>query len=78
MQGSDNLVAKVGAGGLCITVNLEKADGILVKILDCDMRAREVTMLSMLKKISWANIPFDKEVKTLHGDVLGEIKLIAM
>lgn len=78
MQGSDNLVAKVGAGGLCITVNLEKADGILVKILDCDMKAREVTMLSMLKKISWANIPFDKEVKTLHGDVLGEIKLIAM
>ena len=78
MQGSDNLVAKVGAGGLCIVVNLEEADGILIKILDCDMQAREITTLSMLKKMNWANIPFDHEVKTLHGDVLGEKKFVGI
>lgn len=78
MQGSDNLVAKVGAGGLCIVVNLEEADGILVKILDCDMQAREITTLSMLKKMNWANIPFDNQVKTLHGDVLGEKKFVGI
>ena len=78
MQDSDNLVAKVGAGGLCIVVNLEEADGILIKILDCDMQAREITTLSMLKKMNWANIPFDHEVKTLHGDVLGEKKFVGI
>lgn len=78
MQGSKNMVAKVGAGGLCIAVNLEEADGILVKVLDCNMQAREIAMLSMLKKMGWANIPFEHEVKTLHGDVLGEMKFVAL
>ena len=78
IQNSDNLVAKVGACGLCIVVDLEFADGLVVKVLDSDMQAREVATLSMLKKMSWANIPFDTDIKTLHGEVIGLMKFIAV
>lgn len=78
MQNSKNLIAKVGAGGLCIVVNLELADGLVVKILDCDMQAREISTLSMIKKLNWANIPYDTDIKTLHGDVVGLMKFIGV
>ena len=78
MQNSNNLVAKVGAGGICIVVNLDKKDGVLVKILDCDMKAREAVMLNMLKYLKWADIPFDNKIKTLHGDILGEIEFVGI
>lgn len=74
MQNSDNLIAKVGAGGLCIVVNLEQKDGFVVKISDCDMKAREIVVLTQLKKLNWANIAIDTEIKTLHGEVIGEIE----
>ncbi len=78
MQNSEDLIAKVGAGGLCIVVNLKQADGMVVKILDCDMDAREIATLSMLKKFNWANIPFDNDIKTLHGEVVGLKKFVAI
>lgn len=78
MQNSENLIAKVGAGGLCIVVNTDKADALLVKILDGDMKAREVTVCSMLKKMSWADIPCDTSIKTLHGENIGEIKFVCL
>ena len=37
---SGKLISKVAAEGLCITVNLEKEQALLVKILDADMKAR--------------------------------------
>lgn len=78
MQNSNKLVAKVGAGGLCIVINLEHADGIVVKILDCDMQAREIATLSMVKKLNWANIPYDTDIKTLHGEVVGLMKFVGV
>lgn len=78
MQNSKNIIAKVGAGGLCIVVNIELADGLVVKILDSDMQAREIATLSMIKKLNWANIPFDTDIKTLHGDVVGLMKFIGV
>lgn len=78
MQNSENLIAKVGADGLCIVINLEFADGLVIKILDSDMKAREITTLSMLKKMSWANIPFESSIKTLHGEVIGLMKFIGV
>lgn len=78
MQHSKNLVAKVGAGGLCIVVNLDFADCLIVKVLDCDMQAREITTLSMLKKMNWANIPYETAIKTLHGEEIGLMKFIAL
>lgn len=78
MQNSNNLIAKVGAGGLCIVINLDYADGIVVKVLDCDMQAREIATLSMVKKLNWANIPFDTDIKTLHGEVIGLMKFVGV
>lgn len=76
MQNSP-LIAKVGAGGLCIVINLEQADGLIVKILDCDMQAREIATLSMLKKLGWADIQYEKNIKTLHGEIVGTMKMVA-
>ncbi|MBQ3311338.1 asparaginase [bacterium] len=76
MQNSDNLIAKVGAGGLCVVINLEKKEGFVVKILDCDMKAREITILSILKRLKWADIDFDDDIKTLHDEIVGKIKFV--
>ena len=78
MENSENLIAKVGADGLCIVINIEKADGIVVKILDGDMKAREVTTLSLLKKMYWANIPYESAIKTLHCEEVGLIKFVGV
>lgn len=75
IQNSKNIVAKVGAGGLCIVINTEKQDGFVVKIIDCDMRAREFVVIEMLKKLNWADIECDKTIKTLHGQVVGRIEV---
>lgn len=75
MQNSKNIIAKVGAGGLCIVVNIESEEAFVVKISDCDMRARELVVCKVLDNLKWAQIPFDKTIKTLHGDVIGEIKV---
>ena len=73
MENSASLVAKVGAGGLCIVVNLETEEGLIVKISDCDMKARELVILDSLKNLHWANIEAEHNIKTLHGDIVGEI-----
>lgn len=73
MQNSNGLVAKVGAGGLCIVVNTKEEQAFVVKISDSDMKARELTVCQVLKNLKWADIECDKTIKTLHGDVVGEI-----
>lgn len=50
---NDKLIAKVGAGGLCIVINLEKREGIIVKIMDCDMKARAICLIEALKQLNW-------------------------
>lgn len=73
MESSSNLIAKVGAGGLCIVVNIEKEECLVVKISDCDMKAREIVVADALKNMQWADVPVDHCIKTLHGKVVGEI-----
>lgn len=73
MQNSSGLIAKVGAGGLCIVVNTKEKQAFVVKISDCDMKARELVVCQVLKNLKWADIECDKTIKTLHGDVVGEI-----
>lgn len=73
IENSKNLIAKVGAGGLCIVVNLEKEECLVVKISDCDMKARELVVINSLKNLHWANIEADYYIKTLHGDRVGKI-----
>ncbi|MDR1327049.1 MAG: asparaginase [Heliobacteriaceae bacterium] len=72
-HGSGNLIAKVGAGGLCVVVNIECKEGFIVKIADSDMKAREIAVIDTLKNLRWADIPIEREIKTLHGEVVGEM-----
>ncbi len=73
IENSDHLVAKVGVGGLCVVVNLENEECLIVKISDCDERAREFVVVDSLKNMHWADIQMDYSIKTHTGDVVGEI-----
>lgn len=80
--GRGNLVAKVGAGGLCIVINLEEKSGIIIKISDCDMKARAVCIISALKQLNWVDmaeksliLQNKKDILTLHGEKIGEAKI---
>ena len=73
IENSQNIVAKVGAGGLCIVVNTEEQEGFVVKVSDSNMKAREVLVTDILKNLHWSDIVVDKTIKTLHNDIVGEI-----
>lgn len=75
IENSDGLVAKVGAGGLCIVVNTVLKEAFVVKIADCDMKAREIIVLEYLKKLGWADIYVDKSIKTISGKTVGQIEV---
>ena len=51
-------------------INLEKKEVFSVKILDCDMKASEITVLSILKRLKWADIWFDDDIKITIGNFL--------
>ena len=73
IQNSRDLIAKVGAGGLCVVYNIEKNQGFAVKINDASMEARRIAVSEILKNLGWADIPYDNKIKTLNGKVVGEI-----
>ena len=75
MCNSDGLIAKVGAGGLCIVVNPEKEDALIVKINDCNMDTRRLVVFEALNKLGWSDYKVSKEIKTLHNEIVGEIKI---
>jgi len=79
---SGRLVSKVGAEGLCMVYNPEKEQVLLVKIADSDDKARAIVLIEALKQLEWLssdeieNNPiiklFDKNTKTISGDIVGE------
>lgn len=73
IQNSKNLVAKVSAGGICVVVNIENEECLVVKISDCDSRAREYVTIDALKNMHWADIDLDYQIRTNSGEVVGEI-----
>ena len=70
------LIAKVGAGGLCVVVNTELEEGFVVKICDANMEAREILCADLIKNLHWGSVNINHEIKTLHGDKIGEILTI--
>ena len=76
IQHSKNIVCKTGAGGLFIVVDILNRDGFIVKISDCDMKAREAVVISFLKQLNRADVPFDNNIKTIHGDIIGKINTL--
>lgn len=73
IQNSKGLVAKVGAGGLCVVVNTKEKDGLIVKINDCNMDTRRLVVFEALNRLGWSDYRCDKSIKTLHGETVGEI-----
>ena len=88
MSANKNLIAKVGAGGLCMVANLETKEGLqeglIIKIMDCDMKARAVALIEALKQLGWLNAamlehPLIKaqnktDILTLHGEKIGSVE----
>ena len=77
IQNTDNIIAKVGAGGLCVVVNTKINDGFIIKIHDAGMDARRIAVLEMINRLGWGNIDYDNKIKTISGKIVGEIKVIS-
>lgn len=75
IENSNGLIAKVGAGGLCIVMNIKEQDGFVVKINDCSMEARRIAVLEMINRLGWGKIDYDNKIRTIHDKIVGE-KLI--
>lgn len=73
IEQTQNLIAKVGAGGLCVVINTELEEGFIVKICDSNMQAREIVCADLIKNLHWGNVETPRDIKTLHGDIVGEI-----
>ena len=81
MTENHHLISKVGAGGLCIVLNLEEKSAFVVKISDCDMRARAICVIKCLKDLGWIKHETDLikaqnniDILTLRGEKVGEVK----
>ncbi len=84
MTAKGNLIAKVGAGGLCIVVNMETKEAIIIKVADCDMKARAIVVIEALNQLGWLEEAALKHpliqaqnkraILTLHGEKIGEIR----
>ncbi len=73
---SSKLIAKVGAGGLCVVVNTELEEGFVVKICDSNMDAREILTADLINNLHWGNIEISHDIKTLHNDIVGHVKTL--
>ncbi len=77
-----NLIAKVGAGGLCVVVNLKKQEALVVKSADADIKARTLITIFALLDLGWLKDEqiqnsglkqiFQTETTTLHGEIIGK------
>lgn len=86
MTANKNLISKVGAGGLCMVVNLETKEGLIVKIMDCDMKARAIALIEALHQLNWLDkdmlnhplIEFQnkRDILTLHGEKIGFVETL--
>jgi len=76
IENSSGLIAKVGAGGLCIVVNTELEEAFVVKICDTDMTAREFVTIDLINNLRWGKIEISHKIETNLGDVIGEVKTL--
>ena len=76
IQKTENLIAKVGAGGLCIVLNIKEKDAFVVKINDCSMEARRIAVLEYINRLGWGNIEYDNKIKTIAGKTVGYVEMI--
>lgn len=73
IENTNNIIAKVGAGGLCIVVNTQIEEAFAIKICDSNMEAREIATIDLINNLHWGNIKISHEIKTLHNEATGKI-----
>lgn len=73
ITGTNDLIAKVGAGGLCVVYNIKHGEGFAVKVNSASMPARKIVVLNMINKLDWGKIEYDHNIKTLNGKIVGKI-----
>lgn len=76
IQNSECLIAKVGAGGLCVVVNTQIEEAFVVKVCDTDMTAREFITIDLINNLHWADIKISHDIKTNNGDIIGCVETI--
>jgi L-asparaginase II len=76
IQKTDNLIAKVGAGGLCVVLNYEQKSAFALKLNDCSYEARRVALFETINWLGWGNIDYDKKIRTIAGKIVGKIEFI--
>ena len=74
IQKTNNLIAKVGAGGLCVVLNYKEKSGFALRINDCSYEARRIALFELINHLGWGKIEYDNKIKTISGKVVGEIK----
>ncbi len=70
-------IAKGGAEGLMMVVNLEKKESLVIKIIDGSHRAKPVVTKVLLERIGWIekdSFTIDTQIYNSHGNAVGEIK----
>ncbi len=70
------MLAKVGAGGLCVVYNTKLNDGFAVKMFDASMPARRFAVFDKINQLGWADVKIDNKIRTLSGKVVGEVRVV--
>lgn len=78
INASGNLVAKVGACGLCVVVNPEKEECLVVKIADSNMEARSIVTIDALQQLKWPdNGNFTGQICDIYcKDIISQDKVV--
>lgn len=70
---TENLIAKVGAGGLCAVLNVKECNAFVVKIDDASPDARRFALIEIINRLGWGKIKYDNRIKTIAGKVVGQV-----
>ena len=74
-----DIIAKVGAGGLCVVVNLKKEETLIIKVADSSTTARAYALIEAMKQLKWdfneeeINRLYPPVIKTQKAEIIGEI-----
>ncbi len=79
IKNGKGIIAKAGAGGLCVVVNLKKEEALVIKVTDSNTTARAYSLIFAMKQLKWdfneeeINCLYSPFIKTQKAEIIGEI-----
>lgn len=73
IENTQNIIAKVGAEGLCVVVNTEREEAFALKICDANKTAREFVSIDLINNLHWGDIKISHDIETECHEKIGEI-----